>query len=119
MNAEDKEPQQHEFREVRPQAASGSEHLSLDDLNQIKMEVTAHLGTCSMTVREVLGLRQGSVVPLDKLAGEMTDIYVNGLPVARGEVVVIADDLHVRIGEIVGQEARAGLEEDHDDGTGK
>jgi len=43
-------------------------------------------------------------VQLSKLAGEMTDIYLNGLPLARGEVVVIGDTLHVRIGEIVGQE---------------
>jgi len=55
-----------------------------------------------MLVREVLDLKQGSIVPLDKLAGEMTDIYVNGIPLAKGEVVVIGDSLHVRVGEILG-----------------
>ncbi|MBM3290634.1 MAG: flagellar motor switch protein FliN, partial [Candidatus Hydrogenedentes bacterium] len=62
------------------------------------------LGACTMLVRDVLALQRGSVVQLSKLAGEMTDIYLNGLPLARGEVVVIGDTLHVRIGEIVGQE---------------
>ncbi|MFO7975974.1 MAG: FliM/FliN family flagellar motor switch protein [Candidatus Hydrogenedentota bacterium] len=119
MDAEEKQAQQHEFREVSPHTTPGGDHLSLDDLKQVTMDITAHLGTCSMTVREVLGLRRGSVVRLDKMAGEMTDIYVNGLPLARGEVVVIADDLHVRIGEIVGQEDRPGLEEGHDEASGE
>lgn len=117
MDADARQAHDHEFREVSPLAAAGSEHVSLDDLRQVKMTITAHLGSCSMTVREVLGLRRGSVVPLDKMAGEMTDIYVNGLPLAHGEVVVIADELHVRIGEIVGQEDRSGVDEGHDDAS--
>jgi flagellar motor switch protein FliN/FliY len=48
------------------------------------------------------GPKVGAVIQLDKLAGEMTDIYLNGLPLARGEVVVIGDSLHIRIGEILG-----------------
>ncbi len=115
MDAEGKQAQDHEFREVTSQGAYGAERVALDDLAQVRMTITAHLGSCLMTVREVLGLKRGSIVPLDKLAGEMTDIYVNGLPLARGEVVVIADELHVRIGEIVGQEDRSGFEEGHDD----
>ena len=117
MDGEEKQAQNHEFREVTPQGVYGDEHVTLEDLRQVKMTITAHLGSCSMTVREVLGLKRGSVVPLDKMAGEMTEIYVNGLPLAHGEVVVIADDLHVRIGEIVGQEERPGLEEGHEDAS--
>ena len=119
MDADARQPHDHEFHEVNPQAAYGAERLSLDDLNEVRMTLTAHLGKCSMTVREVLGLRRGSVVSLDRQAGEMTDIYVNGLPLARGEVVVIADVLHVRIGEIVGQEDRSGSEEGHEDVSAK
>ena len=69
-----------------------------------------------MLVREVLELKRGSIVQLDKLAGEMTDIYVNGLHLARGEVVVIADVLHVRIGEIVGREEKSFEEQDEESG---
>lgn len=115
MDAGAKQPHEHEFREVTPGSVPGAERLKLEDLKQVNMTITAHLGSCSMTVREVLGLRRGAVVPLDKVAGEMTDVYVNGLHLARGEVVVIADELHVRIGEVVGQEERLVQEEGRGD----
>ena len=115
MDTGGKQPHEHEFREVTPGNVTGAERLSIEELKQVTMTITAHLGSCSMTVREVLGLRRGAIVPLDKVAGEMTDIYVNDLPLARGEVVVIADELHVRIGEVVGQEERLGQEEGRGD----
>jgi flagellar motor switch protein FliN/FliY len=96
--------EEHVFQEIEPVAAPPGAHLKLDDLKQVKLTVSADLGSSSMLVRDVLELQRGSIVQLSKLAGEMTDIYVNGLPLARGEVVVIGDTLHVRIGEIVGQE---------------
>lgn len=99
----DGEAQDHTFEEVRPQApASGNPHLSMNDLRDVRLAVTAELGRSRMLVREVLELKQGSVVALNKLAGEMTDINVNGLPMAKGEAVVIGDILHVRIAEILG-----------------
>jgi len=90
-------------------AAPPGAHLKLDDLKRVKLTVSADLGGCPMLVRDVLALQRGSVVQLSKLAGEMTDIYLNGLPLARGEVVVIGDTLHVRIGEIIGQEKQGDL----------
>lgn len=72
------------------------------DLAGVTMEVSADLGACSMLVRDVLGLRKGSVVPLNKLAGEMADIFVNGVPMAKGEVMVMGDSLQLRIVEIHG-----------------
>lgn len=77
------------------------EHLSLDDVMNVRLRLTAELGKAPMKVREVLELKVGSIVTLNKLAGEPTDISVNGLPLARGEVVVISDILHVRISEIL------------------
>ena len=77
-------------------------HLELDDLMNVKMQITADLGQSTMKVREIIALRTGSIVVLDKMAGELTDIRVNGLTLARGEVVVISDTLHVRMSEIVG-----------------
>lgn len=76
--------------------------LDFNDLRQVKLRLFADLGACPLLVREVLELKRGSVLPLDKLAGEMADIYVNGVPLARGEVVVLGDALHVRIAEIFG-----------------
>ncbi len=92
----------HQFEEVMPPDEPSDLHLAMDDLKKVRLTITAELGKCVMPVREVLELKRGSVVALDKLAGEMTDIYVNGLPLARGEIVVIGDTLHVRIGEITG-----------------
>ena len=92
----------HEFLEVVQGRIVPFEKLSVDDLKNVRLTITADLGEASLLVREVLDLKHGSIVPLDKVAGEMTDIYVNGIPLAKGEVVVIADALHVRIGEVSG-----------------
>ncbi|MDZ4860697.1 MAG: FliM/FliN family flagellar motor switch protein [Candidatus Hydrogenedentes bacterium] len=102
--AEAHTPEDHTFEEIVPVAGPPNAHLKMDDLRRVKLVVSADLGSCNMLVREVLELQRGSVVQLSKLAGEMTDIYVNGQTLARGEVVVIGDTLHVRIGELVGQE---------------
>lgn len=93
--------QPHEFEEVRVEKVA-SQHLDLHDLRVVKLRITAELGSSAILVRDVLELKLGSVVTLDKMAGEMTDILVNGLPLAKGEVVVIGDSLHVRIVEIFG-----------------
>ncbi len=77
------------------------ERLSLDDVMNVRLRLTAELGKAPMKVREVLELKVGSIVTLNKMAGEPTDISVNGLPLARGEVVVISDILHVRMSEIL------------------
>jgi flagellar motor switch protein FliN/FliY len=92
-----------QFPDVEPFTdESPSMHLELDDLHQISLPLTADLGRAQMTVRNILDLKVGSIVSLDKMAGEMTDLRLDGLPVARGEVVVIGDVLHVRLSEITG-----------------
>lgn len=101
------EPVPATFQEIRAGIKS-PEHLDIDDLKDVRLTVTADLGKCRMLVREILDLKRGSVIQLDKLAGEMSDVCVNGLPLARGEVIVIADTLHIRIGEIIGAEEKRG-----------
>lgn len=91
------------FEEVVP-AFSNGEPLGIDDLKRVRLSVTAELGQARMLVRDVLELKEGSIIPLDKIAGEMTDIHLNGIPLARGEVVIISDSIHVRIAEILGLE---------------
>ena len=61
------------------------------------------LGRTRMLVEDVLKLGEGTVVELDKLAGDPVDVYVNDRPVARGEVLVLNDNFCVRINEIVSQ----------------
>ena len=79
-----------------------AETLSVRDIRKVKIAISAQLGHCPMLVRDVLELQPGSVLHLDKQAGEMADIFLGGLHFARGEVVVLGDVLHVRIAEIVG-----------------
>jgi flagellar motor switch protein FliN len=84
-------------------AASG-EHVSPSDLsrlNEIPMELSVEIGRAHMTVGETLDLRVGSVVALERLAGETADLLVNGSAIARGEVVVIDEQYGLRITEIL------------------
>jgi len=73
----------------------------LDLVLDVELQVTAELGRASMQIRDVLGLGPGSVVELDKMAGEPVDLLVNGRPFARGEVVVIDESFGVRVTEIL------------------
>ncbi|MFN7020784.1 MAG: flagellar motor switch protein FliN [Phycisphaerales bacterium] len=76
---------------------------AIDLLADVNLHVKIELGRTRMLVEDVLRLGEGSVVELDKLAGDPVDIYVNDRPVARGEVLVLNDNFCVRINEIVSQ----------------
>jgi len=80
---------------------------SIDLLMDVSMRVSVELGRSRMTVEEVLQLGPGSVVELDKLAGEPVDILVNERLIARGEVVVVDENFGVRVTEIVSPRQRA------------
>ncbi|MEK6261493.1 MAG: flagellar motor switch protein FliN [Planctomycetota bacterium] len=85
-----------------PAPATGSASgLSLESLNDIELDVTLELGRAEVTIEELLQLREGSVVPLDKAAGDPIDILANGRLVARGEVIVVDDKFGVRICEVI------------------
>ena len=101
------EPQNHEFSEVRRADRSPTQHIEIEDLKDVKLSMTADLGQATMLVREVLELHCGSIIQLNKTAGEPTDVYVGSQIFSKGEVVVIGDALHIRIGEIIGLEERS------------
>lgn len=82
-------------------AAGGGEPRDISVLGDVRLEVTVELGRVRMKVRDVLALQEGSVVDLDRSAGAAVDIVVNGTLVARGDVVVVDDELGVRINEVV------------------
>lgn len=73
----------------------------IDLLSGVNLNVKIELGRTRMFVEDVLRLRQGAVVELDKLAGDPVDVYVNDRPVARGEVLILNDNFCVRINEIL------------------
>ncbi len=73
----------------------------MDLLAGLQMNVSVELGRTELTVSEVLGLGPGSVIELDRLAGEPVDILVNDRLIARGEVVVVDENFGVRVVEVV------------------
>ena len=90
-----------EFPELAPSGPNGAPRGDLDLLADVPLEVTVELGRVRMTVRELLALQQGSVVELDRVAGAPVNVLVNGSAVARGEVVVVDEELGVRLTEII------------------
>jgi len=83
------------------------ERRALDLIMDVSMRVTVELGRSTLTVEEVLSLGPGSVVELNKLAGEPVDVLVNEQLIARGEVVVVDENFGVRVTEIVSPRRRA------------
>jgi flagellar motor switch protein FliN/FliY len=69
----------------------------------VPLELSVEIGRTKMQVKDILDLRNGSIVELDKQAGDPVDIFVNGRILARGDVVVINDNFGVRITEIVSE----------------
>jgi flagellar motor switch protein FliN/FliY len=78
-----------------------SEHTTLDQISEVDLDVKVELGRTYMYIEDVLKLRRGSVVPLDKMAGETVDIYINGRLLARGEVLIMNENFCVRIAELL------------------
>ncbi|MCC7145070.1 MAG: flagellar motor switch protein FliN [Phycisphaeraceae bacterium] len=82
-------------------ATSEAHATTIDLLGDVELQVMVELGRTEMIVEDVLKLSGGSVVELDKLAGDPVDVYVNNRLVARGEVLVLNDNFCIRISEIV------------------
>jgi flagellar motor switch protein FliN/FliY len=80
-----------------------SDPAALDLLADVEMGVTAELGRCRMTMRELLAITPGAVIDLDRTAGAPVDVLVNGTLIARGEVVVVDEEFGIRISELVPQ----------------
>ena len=93
------------------EAASGAanakkETRTLEFLLDVTLQVTVEVGRARMTIQDLLQLGQGSVVELEKLAGEPLDIFINGKQVARGEAVIVNEKFGVRLTDIVSPEDR-------------
>ena len=82
----------------------GIENLKV--LENIDVELTVEVGRTEITIRDLLRLNEGSVVELDRLAGDPLDILVNNTKIAKGEVVMIGERFGIRFGEIVEPEKR-------------
>jgi flagellar motor switch protein FliN len=85
-------------------SAPGSYNIDL--LLGVNLQVAVEIGRTSLPIKDVLALTPGSIVELDKLAGEKVDILINGRPIAQGEVVVVDENFGVRITDVVSRQAR-------------
>lgn len=81
----------------------GESEVDLRRISGIPMELSVEIGRTQMTVGETLALRAGSIVTLERFAGEPVDLLVNGTPIATGEVVVVDDKFGLRISTILEQ----------------
>jgi len=93
-----------ELPDLSVQGAAGAAG-SIDLLMDVNLEIKIELGRTTMAIEDILKLKKGAVVQLDKLAGDPVDILVNGRPVARGEILVVNDNFCVRVVDIIDPEA--------------
>ncbi|MDC7125698.1 MAG: flagellar motor switch phosphatase FliY [Spirochaetales bacterium] len=89
-----------QFPNLNPQGAA-AEQGNIGLLMDVSMEMTVELGRTRKLIKEILGMGEGTIIELDKLAGEPVDILVNHKLIAKGEVVVIDENFGVRVTEIV------------------
>jgi flagellar motor switch protein FliN/FliY len=92
-----------QFAAFDASSVSGQDVTNLSLLLDIPLKVTVELGRTTKQIREILELSQGSIIELDKLAGEPVDILVNNKLIAKGEVVVIEENFGVRVTDIISQ----------------
>lgn len=86
-----------------PVGAGAGPAGDLELLADVELTVSVELGRVRIPLRDLLRLQEGSVVELDRLAGAPVDVLANGTPVARGDVVVVGDELGVRVNELLGR----------------
>ena len=79
----------------------GEESANQEMLMKVPLEISVEIGRTKKLVKDILEFTQGSLVVLDKMAGEQADLYVNGQCVARGDIVVVEDNFGIRITDIV------------------
>jgi len=90
-----------EFMPLEPSAGAAGAGADLRRLQDVPVELAVEIGRTRMTIGETLQLRPGSVVSLNRLAGEPVDLLVNGKTIAHGEVVVIDEEFGLRVTEVV------------------
>jgi len=97
-----------ELEELTEDSASitGEEKRKLDAILDIPVTISMEVGRSHISIRNLLQLNQGSVVELDRVAGESLDVLVNGTLIAHGEVVVVNDKFGIRLTDVISQVER-------------
>lgn len=91
-----------QFQELQAEAAPGGDvEVNLDSILDVPVTISMEIGRTKINIRNLLQLNQGSVVELDRLAGEPMDVLVNGTLIAQGEVVVVNEKFGIRLTDII------------------
>lgn len=85
------------FQKFQPDEPNRAIKKNLDIMQDVSMHVSVELGRTKATIKDVMDYKEGSIVELDKIAGEQVEVYVNNKLVAKGEVIVIEDKFGVRV----------------------
>jgi flagellar motor switch protein FliN len=96
-----------QFNDLGPNAAAGGgQEMNLNLILDVAVTLALEVGRARMPVRDLLQLAPGAIVELDRLAGEPLDVLVNGIRIARGEVVVVNDKFGIRLTDVVSASER-------------
>ncbi len=97
-----------EFQNLNAGASSGAgdDEVNLDILLDVPVTISMEIGRTKINIRNLLHLNQGSVIELDRLAGEPMDVLVNGTLIAHGEVVVVNDKFGIRLTDVISPSER-------------
>jgi len=86
---------------LQPDSVAGEGEVNIENILDIPLTICMEVGKTKVSIRNLLQLNQGSVVELDRLAGEPLDVTVNGTLIAHGEVVVINEKFGIRLTDVV------------------
>jgi flagellar motor switch protein FliN/FliY len=103
---ETNEPAPAQFTQLQSDDTSVGDELNLDVILDVPVTLSLEVGRARLPIRNLLQLNQGSVVELERGAGESLDVFVNGTLIAHGEVVVINDRFGVRLTDVVSPSER-------------
>jgi flagellar motor switch protein FliN/FliY len=102
MNANVAEARPAEFDSLREDGSSGSaQDVNIDVILDVSVVLSMEVGRTRIPIRNLLQLNQGSVVELDRAAGEPLDVFVNGTLIAHGEVVVVNEKFGIRLTDVI------------------
>ena len=89
------------FENLEDDSVMSEDEINLDVILDVPVDISMEIGRTKMSIRNLLKLNQGSVIELDRLAGEPMDVLVNGTLIAHGEVVVVNDKFGIRLTDVI------------------
>ena len=103
-SVEENTPVEQTSSEIEDLSSASADNLRV--LENIDVKLTVEVGSAELKIRELLRLNEGSVIELDRLAGDPLDILINGTMIAKGEVVMVGERFGIRFSEIVDPQKR-------------